>query len=109
VTLAVTTRGVSAAHANDAALSGFTAAPEVVAQVVRGVDGYVMEGRIPWRTLGQATVPRANTVVALCVLATDGNAGETASPVTLSGCQEWSPGRGLHPGSWQTAILSLDE
>ena len=83
--------------------------PEVVAQVVRGVDGYVIEARIPWRTLGQATVPRANTVVALCVLATDGNAGETASPVTLSGCQDWSPGRELHPGSWQTVILSLDE
>jgi hypothetical protein len=109
VTLAATTRGISASRANDEKLTGFTAAPEVVAQVVRGVDGYVLEARIPWRTLGQAKVPKANTVVALCVLATDGNPAGASSPTTLSGCPEWSSGRDLHPGSWQTTILSLDE
>ncbi|HET7802078.1 MAG TPA: CHAT domain-containing protein [Humibacillus xanthopallidus] len=109
VTLASTTRGISAVRADDPELTGFTAAPEVVAQVVRGVDGYVLEARIPWRTLGQATVPRANTVVALCVLATDGSSGSTSTPTTLSGCPEWSAGRELHPGSWQPTILSLDE
>jgi len=109
VTLAATTRGISATRSNDAEPTGFTAAPEVVAEVVRGVDGYVLEARIPWRTLGQPKIPRANTVVALCVLATDGNPAASSSPVTLSGCEDWSKTRELHPGSWQTTILSLDE
>jgi hypothetical protein len=82
--------------------------PEVVAQVVRATDGYMLEARLPWRTLGQKAVPHANTVVALCVLVTDGN-GDVASRHTISGCPYWSGWDGLHPGSWQRTILSLDE
>jgi hypothetical protein len=108
VTLAATAQGISAGRASNAELTRFTEAPEVVAQVVRGTDGYVLEARLPWRTLGQKAAPRANTVVALCVLVTDGN-GDAASRHTISGCQNWSGWDGLHPGSWQRTILSLDE
>ena len=63
-----------------------------MAQVIRGVDGYLLEARIPWRPLGREKIPSANTVVALCVLATDG-VREQASARTLSGCPYWTGGR----------------
>jgi hypothetical protein len=108
VTMATTSDGVSSGRAGDAQPLSFTAAPEVLAQASRGADGYRLEARIPWKTLGKEKVPSANSVVALCLLATDGSGGQ-APARTISGCPAWTGWNGLHPGAWQTAILSLDE
>ncbi|WP_404392904.1 CHAT domain-containing protein [Humibacillus xanthopallidus] len=108
VTMATTTQGVSSGRTTDDQLPVFTDAPEVLAQVARGADGYEVEARIPWATLGREKTPSANSVVALCLLATDG-VGEETSARTSHGCPNWTGWDRLHPGAWQTAILSLDE
>ena len=57
---------------------------------------------------GKEKMPSANSVVALCLLATDG-VGEPASAHTSAAVRTGARWDELHPGAWQTTILALDE
>ncbi|MEO7448474.1 MAG: CHAT domain-containing protein [Humibacillus sp.] len=109
VSLTATSRGATAARITGAGAAEFVDAPTVLVQVIRGPDSFVLESRIPWAVLARTRVPRANSVMAFCLVSTDG-VGDAATAAHTSGCQGWSGWQdGLRPGSWQTTILSLEE